>query len=423
MNADAPGGRWRPAPHPDWLRRVNDEGRWMDLPRVVPLDEAGLTAAASAACDGLDDFGDGDWKAALGALCRALEDEAQLTLMGRLVARAELLVWLGNRLRLSALWKSRPEILAAELAAPVFITGLPRSGTSILHELLATDKRLRAPLSWEALHPCPSERSDEKPPPDPALVERADQLLCLWERLAPEYRAMHKMGARLPCECGLLMANTLISDHIAALYQIPSYHQAMAGWPLGPVYGWHRRLLSTLQWREPLRPWLLKAPAHLSFLPQLFEAYPDARVIQTHRDPLQCMASTASLLGTIYWMRSDQPFEATAFEDTIIGEATAARLDEATRLRDEGAVPAGQFLDSRYQDLMADPVAALERVYGFLRLPFGAQDAERVEAYLRRRPKDKFGVHRYAPPDPGRIAAERPCFAGYQARYGVPSEL
>ena len=423
MNASTPKIPWRPAPHPDWLARVNDEGRWMDLPRTVPLDAAGLMAAASEACDGLDDFGDGDWRAALDALAAALDSEARLSLMGRLVARAELLVWLQNRLRLTALWRARPEILATGLTAPVFITGLPRSGTSILHELMATDPRLRVALSWEALHPSPREAGGEKPAPDPAVIEHADQLLCLWERLAPEYQSMHKMGGQLPCECGLLMANTLISDHIAALYQAPSYHQAMSGWPMGPVYAWHRRILQTLQWREPRRPWLLKAPAHLSFLLQIFETYPDARVIQTHRDPMQCMASTASLLGTIYWMRSEQAFEATAFEGIIMGEATAARLNEATRLRDAGAVPAERFIDSRYQDLMADPVAALERVYDFLDMPFSGDDAARVQRYLRARPKDKFGAHRYEPPDAGRIAKERPGFAGYQARYGVPSEL
>ncbi len=426
MEKTPPSERWTPEPHPDWLQRINDEGRWMDLPNVVPLDEAGLLSAASAACGGLEDFGDGDWRAAFRVLLQALESEAQLSLMGRLVCRAELLRWLENRLRLTALWRDNPAILAAPLSPPIFITGLPRSGTSILHELLATDPRLRVPLSWEAVYPCPERPDDgagaDKPPPDQASIERTEQLLCLWERLAPEYQSMHKMGARLPCECGLLMANTLISDHIAALYQIPSYHQMLASSPMQPVYGWHRRLLQTLQWREATRPWLLKAPAHLSFLPQLFAAYPDARVIQTHRDPLRCMASTANLLGTIYWMRSDQPFESTAFEDTIMGEATAARLNEATRLRDEGHVPAEQFIDSRYQDLMSDPVAAMQRIYGFLRMPFGAPDAERIEAYLRRRPKDKFGAHGYAPPDSGRIDRERPHFAPYQARYGVPSE-
>lgn len=411
---------WRPAPHPEWLSTVNREGLAFELDEVVPLDAESLLRSARRRT-GLSDFGDEDWREPFQVLTEALQTEAQLTLMGRLITRNELILWLSNRLQVQALCKAHPEIEQAPVQAPIFIAGLPRSGTSILYELLAQDPRFRVPASWEALFPCPApEHSGGSPDP---RREKAHQLLTQWGRLAPEYRTMHEMGAEIPCECGMLTAHTFVSDHIAALIQSPSYHSWLAEADMEPVYRYHKRLLQVLQWRRPAQHWLLKAPAHLSHLETLFKVYPDARVIQTHRDPIKSMASATSLLGTLYWTRSDQHFEASLFEDLMLGEATAARLDRVMAQRDTGAVPAAQITDSRYQDLIDDPEATVSHLYDWLGLHFSDNDKQRVHDYLQYKPKGKHGAHRYTPPSPEQVARERPLFASYQQRYHVPNEL
>ena len=407
---------WEPAPRPDWVAQLNDEASCFDLSSLLPVDASSLIERARRDC-GLEDFGDSDWREPFEILCRGLEEEAQLNLTGRLMARNDLLVWLNLRLRLQALCAERPAIIEAPVEQPVFIVGLPRSGTSILYESLAQASAgaLRVPLTWEALFPLGEDGE--------ASIRRADAMFTQWSRVAPEFATMHEMGGDIPCECGLLMAPSFRGDHIVSNYQIPSYAEWLATADIAPAYAFHRRMLQVLQSQRGSGRWLLKAPNHLAFLPQLFAAYPDARVIQTHRDPLKCMASTLDMLGTLYWMRSDQEFKSSAFEDLILGEATAARLMNAFELRQSERIPAAQCLDVRYQDLMDSPVDTIRAIHDFLELDFGPEHAAAVENYLRHKPKDKFGSHSYRELDTERSRRERALFAEYQKRFRVPDEV
>jgi hypothetical protein len=159
----------------------------------------------------------------------------------------------------------------------------------------------------------------------------------------PAYASMHEMGGRIPSECGMIMANTFLSEHFPALQQTPSYDAWLFTHDWDLAYRYHRRVLKLLQWQSGGNTrWLLKAPNHLGHLPTLFATYPDARVVQTHRDPLKCMASATNLLGCLYWMRSDKAFDSSAFEDLIMGSATASRLANVMRQREEGVVPAAR---------------------------------------------------------------------------------
>ena len=408
---------WVPNPHPDWVQAINDEADSCDLQALIPLDAKSLLETATRNA-GLSDFGDEEWKEPFAVLTESLAGEADLTLLGRLQTRNELLLFLETRLRLNALWNERPQILEQPVLPPIFILGLPRSGTSILYELLALDPRLRVPASWEALFPWTAAASiDPK-----AAMHRAERMLSQWARVVPEYATMHEMGAQIPCECGLIMAPSFRGDHLPSLLQVPSYNQFLAEGQMGPAYEFHRRMLQTLQWQSEAESWLLKAPNHLSFLPLLFEYYPDARIIQTHRDPIKCMASTLNLLGYLFWMRSDQAFESTAFEDIILGQGTATRLENAMHQRDGGELPAEHFFDSRYQELLDSPLSALQNIYDFLQLSFPPEQQQRVANYLQSKPKGKFGSHDYERPDPRQIERDRPLFERYQRRYQVPNE-
>ncbi|MBN7795918.1 sulfotransferase family protein [Parahaliea mediterranea] len=410
-------GRWSPPPHPDWLRRMNAEGACFDLPGVVPLDENSLLRCAREAT-GLADFGDDVWREPFQVLLKALEAEAGLTLMGRLMARSDILLWLQNRLRIVDTFRRHPEIHDEPIDRPIFITGLARSGTSVLFELLSRDPALGSPQTWETFLSCPPPAAASYAT-DPRR-EHIHALVTQWSRVVPEFATMHEMGGHIPAECGMLWANTFISDHIAALYQIPSYHAWYASADLAPVYAWHRQMLQLLQWRNPRRHWLLKAPEHLGHLPALLEIYPDARVIQTHRDPIRCMSSATSLLGSLYWMRSDRPFDATAFAGLVEGEATAARLERVMAQRAAGLVPSQNIHDLRYADLLTDPMACIEALYTHFHMPLTEVTRGAMTAFLADKPQGKFGSHQY-----GISAADhasRRYFAAYQAHYGVPSE-
>lgn len=408
---------WSPPPHPAWLQQMNQEGECFDLPAVVPLDAGSLLAHACTST-GLEDFGDDRWLEPFNILVNALEEEARLTLMGRLMARSDIILWLRSRLLVADTLKRHPEILDEEIVRPMVVVGLPRSGTSILYELLAQDPDVGVPLMWEALQPCP--------PPEAASyhsdprIEQADRLFTQWNRVAPEFAAMHEMRGDIPAECGLLMAGTFISDHIASLHQTPSYSAYCAQADYGPVYAYHKTILRILQWKNPRRRWLLKAPEHQVHLDTLLETYPDAMIVQTHRDPVRCMASTTSLMGTLYYMRSDQPFNAAMFENIIMGEATALRLEQVMNQRDQGLIPEANIVDSRYQDLMDDPVRCIEQLYGHFGLHLPDSTRERMRRYLESKPKGRFGRHNYQLDD--RKLAERQLFRRYLDRYQVPAE-
>ncbi|MEP1470125.1 MAG: sulfotransferase [Halieaceae bacterium] len=415
--SDSEAPLWTAPPHPDWLAAMNQEGECLDLPAVVPLDASSLIEHACHST-GLDDFGDEQWREPFAVLLKALEEEAQLTLMGRLMARSDILLWLRSRLQVTKLLQANPEILDEKIIAPMVIVGLPRSGTSILFELLSQDPGVGVPLTWEAILPCP--------PPESASyytdprIQKAHQLVTQWNRVAPEFASMHEMGGSIPAECGQLMTGTFVSDHIASLHQTPSYSAWCAGADYLPVYQYHKRILQVLQWKNPRQRWLLKAPEHQVHLDTLLQVYPDARIVQTHRDPIKCMASATSLIGTLYRMRSDQPFNAEMFEDIIMGDATAKRLEHVIEQRDTGVIPETNIADSRYQDLMDNPIACIENIYDHFDMTLSSVARSRMETYLEKKPKGKLGQHQYQVSK--RSSSERSLFKRYQERYDIPDE-
>lgn len=412
----AEGNFWTPPPRPDWLAAFLEETQAWDGTAVAPLEADELIATAMRRT-GLSDFGEDDWREPFQILVRAIEEEAELHLFGRLWTRQDLLLFLETRLQIEALFKAHPEIEDEVIDQPVFVTGLPRSGTSILFELLAQDSQFMAPANWEFVLPCP--------PPEAAIyrndprVPRAHDLITQMGRVAPTYKAMHEMGAWIPNECGVAFRLSFRSQHLAATFQVPTYTNWLFAADQEPAYRYYKRLLKLLQWKNPRRHWLLKAPEHQSFLPVLFKVFPDARVIVTHRDPVKAQGSVTNLMGTIYSMRSDKPFDAKAFEELLSPEGTAARLDQMIDWMESGTIPADDLTSSRYADLIEEPVAALEKLYAKIGFTFTPETRTAVEAYLAQKPKGKFGAHNYAVDQQD---STRKLFARYQDYFNVPSE-
>jgi len=401
-----------------WLRAANALGRpWKGL---VSLDADALLAAARRST-GLQDFGSDDFMEPFRLLMKSLLEEAQLSFVGRLLARRDVFVLLCNRLRITELFKRHPQLGEQEVKEPLFIIGLSRSGTSILHELLAQDPALRPLESWEARFPCPppDDASCEKDP----RVRRADFELRLWPALMPPYESMHENGARIPAECGAITANAFLGDHLPALHQVPSYAARIAELDVRPAYAIHKQILQILQWKRTPRRWVLKAPAHMNWLDTLLDVYPDARIVQTHRDPLQVMGSVVSLISAIVWMRAerlDPELVKLAFGPAYY----APQLERVMELRDRGVPPTDQIIDVRFLDLMKDHFATLRGVYQHFGWEYTEEAERRQRSYLEHKPRGKFGRHFYDFKDLGLdLPTERARYARYQARFGVESEV
>jgi hypothetical protein len=324
-----------------------------------------------------------------------------------------------NRLEVRATLRQHPEILEEPIASPLLVVGTGRSGTSLLHELLAQDPRHRVARTWELLHPCP--------PPERATyhtdarIAAADQEYRFWHLVAPEYQTMHENGGDVPNEDPLIDTLEFASDHLMGSYPVPSYTRWLARNDPAPAFRAHRRFLQLLQWRGPGGRWTLKSPSYLAKLPAFFAEYPDAYVVLTHRDPLVVLPSLVSVMATLQWMHSDTVDVERIVKSAVHG--TAIAMDLAMGWRADGTIPDDRIIDVRFADLAADPVGTvrtvLERAGGAL-----AVDAEpRMRGYLDARPRDRHGRHEYDFSDTGLDADEtRARFAAYQARYDVPSE-
>lgn len=412
---------WTPPPRPDWLRQFNAEAEHMDIRNLVPLDPDELIATARRTT-GFSDFGGDEWREPFEVLLRAIENEAELHFFGRLMTRSDILIWLQALLGVQAAFNEHPEIADEEIREPVFIAGLSRSGTSILFELMAQDPQFRSPAHWEMMFPYPPPTREHYH--DDPRIARCQHLITQWNRVVPSYATMHEMDARLPNECIIAQGCTFVSEYIPILFQVPSYMHWLgtrADWEY--PYRFYRRMLQLWQWRNPGEHWLLKAPSHINYLPVLFKVFPDARVILTHRDPLQAQASVTSVAGTFYWMRSDKPLDVGAFEDLMLPERLAERLDRVIDWLDAGVIPAERCISSRYADLMSDPLAAIRKVYAQCGLSLDQDALGRVSAYVKAKPQGKFGRHEYrSASGTAEEARLRQLFRRYQQRFQVPDE-
>jgi len=413
---------WTPPPRPEWVEELNAFGRQLGSPAaLVRLAEPSLLDAAREQA-GLDDFGDVDssaWREGLGVFVRALEDEADLNLLGRLMARNDLVRALVNRLEVRATLAQHPEIRAIPIEAPLLVVGTGRSGTSLLHELLAQDPRHRVARTWELLHPCPPpERATYQTDP---RIAAADQEYTFWHLVAPEYRTMHENGGDVPNEDPLIDMLELASDHLMGSYPVPSYTRWLARVDLAPVFRAHRRFLQLLQWHCAGDRWVLKSPSYLAKLPAFFAEYPDAHVVLTHRDPLVVLPSLVSVMATLQWMHSDSVDVGAIVTSAVHG--TAIAMDLVMRWRDDGTIPDDRVIDVRFADLVGDPVATVRTVLQRSGTQLEGQGEERMLAYLAAKPRDRHGRHDYDFADTGLDPeATRARFAAYQARYDVPSE-
>jgi hypothetical protein len=386
---------------------------------LVSLDERDLLEGARRAT-GLHDFGDDDFREPLRRLLSCLENEADLTLVGRIAARRDLTGLLINRLRLAEDRKRHPEIATERIVAPIFIVGLPRSGSTLLHHLLAQDPDTRAAQAWEVMYPSPppTRASYETDP----RIERARKQLRWLDWMAPDFKAIHPVGTQLPLECIAIMSASFRATRFQTTYNVPSYEAWLNDQDMRPAYAFHRRFLQHLQWRAPGARWVLKAPSHVFSFDALLDIYPDARLVQTHRDPVTVMASVASLSSVLHRAFSRRR------EPSRFGQEVTVRwtdgLEKSLELRRSGRIPSERVVDVRYRELAQNPMAIVRHIYAHFAMPLTAAADRRMREFLAENHRNQRGRHQYTLDTFGLDAhdlARR--FKAYSEYFGVPSEL
>ncbi len=408
--------QWRAHP-PLRLRALNAAGRTVQRLGFgrAPLDEASLIEAAHAQT-GLEDFGPDRFRIGLRTLTESLERESRLTPMGRAAARREFVGHLANRLRVLEHRKRHPEVAAQEIRRPLFVMGMARTGTTLLFGLLAQDPANRSPQTWEVSNPCP--------PPETATydsdprIEQAERRFGSMKRAVPGFDAIHPVGARLPQECLMIHAMDFHSMLFEAMYNVPSYERWLELQDMRPTYRFQRDFLQHLQSRCPGERWVLKSPAHLMTLDALLDVYPDAIIVQTHRDPLEVIGSAASLHCTLRSASCDGIDPHDVGRDQL--DFWSRHLDRAIATRDRIADQASRFFDVQFEDLLSDPLGCVGRIYSHFGIDLTDEAEARMGKFMAENAREKHGVHRYTLEMFGIDAGEaHDRFAGYCRRFDV----
>lgn len=369
---------------------------------VTLLDEAGLTG----------DIRDGV-RPGLEAALAALATEHGLTSEGRGQALAQ---FRGILCRLAAIVADRakhPEIADVVIDRPVFILGLPRCGTSMLHALIGADQSVRTPLSWEVAMP--------SPPPEAATFD-SDQRADAFDAYVDEnfsgkwadVKKAHPIGARIPQECGMILESAFQGINPTMMFRLPAFYEWYRSADTSFGYRIHKMWLQHLAWRTPRARWVLKVQEHAYHLPELLAVYPDALFVQPHRDPVTVLASISRLIEVIRSVAFDHQDRVALGEELLHlwndGQVASMAVRKAR--------PDLPILDIGYRALVADPVAMARRIYDFAAIDWTPSGEAAMHRWLAENPAGKHGAHRYELGDFGLTEDRvRSVYADYIAAY------
>jgi hypothetical protein len=400
--------------------------------RVVSLDPDDLLASARSRT-GLHDYGDPSFREPFAVLLEAFERDAELSALGRISTRGLVLQLLANRLRIEDLFRRHPEIEHERIERPIIIAGLPRTGTTHLHNLISQDPSLRSLPYWESLEPVPDPREapaaasfaqraeGERRPAgwrDPRVV-RCEKALAMVHRVMPLFPLMHEMTDDARHEEIQLLAIAFSTMLFESSYFVPSYADWYKKSDQRPAYRYLRRCLQALQWLRGPRRWVLKSPQHLEQQAALIEIFPDATFVQTHRDPLRITASLCTMIA--YGSRMN----ARRVDPVAIGRYWAARTEDLLRgsIAGRALLPPAQVIDVHFRQFMKDDVATAERVMEFAGHPVTDTARAAIRAFMDANPRGKHGTIDYRLEDVGLDAAERrSALRFYSDHFGVEDE-
>lgn len=370
------------------IRLLNKSGAALERVGFQPkaLSAAQLIENAKRRCN-LEDFAEPEFFEPLSRLLESCHREARLNVIGKLALKNDVVRILCNRLFLARDRQRYPEIAKQEIHESLFIVGLPRSGTTLLHTLLAAEPAHRVPLTWEVMSPSPpNEEGCQR------RIRQAARDLAMLRWLAPTFESVHATGAELPQECVSLISPTFLSDQFDTMYNIPSYRAWFFRQDLRPAYAYHRRFLQHLQFRQSAERWILKAPAHMFAAPALLSIYPDAKFVQLHRDPIEAVASVSSLVTILRRVFSDSVDPIQVGSDAMVYWSDAVKT--FMQVRDQ--LPSDRICDVYYNEVRRDSIAAARRVYEHFGWELKPEVEQKMRAVLAEQTSRSNGVHRYS---------------------------
>ena len=332
---------------------------------------------------------------ALVARADAFNDEAKLSLFGALVVRGQFKKSAVNALGFEDIIAKHPEILGEKITKPLFVLGLPRTGTTLLQRLLCMHAGARYLPFWEAYSPIPNKLDDGALGAhgcrDDGRYAEAKRSLALLNWVGPEFSKIHPIEVDDPEECYHLFRTHFLVPPGFDFGWVPGYWDWFGPQAHADTYPLHRRQLQVLQWLDRRQHWILKCPNHLSGIRQLLDTYPDARIVYTHRDPQKIIASLCSLTAVTWSMTSDQ---------VDLRQVADFALDMAQRCQEAGrnalqTIPRDQIMHVEYDELVADPVAMAQTVYERFGYPRDPALEGKMRGWLDEHPSNKHGVHRY----------------------------
>jgi hypothetical protein len=338
---------------------------------------------------GLSDFGDDAFREPYELLLRSLRDEARLNTQGVIMLQRTILRLLVNRLLTEQAFASNPEMAQTPIERPLYILGFPRTGTTLLHSLLACDPASRWLRLWEGLHPAPAPESLE----DDSRIATTRDWVAGFEKFVPNLARAHKLDATGPEECLWLIEHTFADLIFELRAHVPSYSKWLAEHEADKsLYRYYRRQLQMLGWKCRGSHWVCKAPRHLPGLGGLLSVFPDARIVQTHRGAESVLPSICSLCEITQSAASD------TVDKTAIGAHWHQRLLEIERRSGEvrAAADPAQFLDVQYADLVANPIDTVQRIYDYHGYDYSAEFENGMKQWLAGNRQHKHGAHRYS---------------------------
>ncbi len=343
---------------------------------LIPLEMNNLLSGAIRRT-GLEYAADQQCEESLEFLIDACNSEACLSLIGRIATRQHLLELLETRFRLIDQWRRTPEIMEQAIHPQIFITGLPKSGSTFLHRLLAEDVTNRVPRVWEVMFPLPSPLHGTNAA-DPRIKSADNRLR--WLRWAnPDLVMAHPVGALIPQECGAILGYSFASNVFLDMFSIPSYETWLRNRDMTSAYEFHQRFLKHLQWQNPARRWALKSSDHVHALDTLVKIYPEARIVFLHRDPLkvlQAASSQMSLLKNVFSRRINMR-QLGAYETRNLND----KVKKILEFRATHGELEDRFMDVRYLDLATDPVGTVRAIYERFDFNLFIEDESRMKAF------------------------------------------
>ena len=404
---------YRPLP----VAMFNALARSVAKPMGFGALDVGAMMAAARSKTGLHDFGDEWFVDALKVLVASVNEEAELTPLGRLIQGQRLVGALAHRLRAEELLRSNPEIHDIEIDKVVLIAGLQRTGTTTLHRLVASNPCMRSLMAWEALNPLPLRGEGRDDAWRRKRRAKAAQRSIAY--LAPALFAVHPIQYDAPEEDIFLLDTSFMSQTPEATMRVPSYARWLEAQDHTRAYEYVVQLLKILHWQRPGRAWVLKTPNHLEHLDVVLRVFPNATIVQTHRDPVRALGSFCSMVAHGRGLLSDQVDPGEIYTHWL--RKVQRMVERSMGVRDAG--DPGKFVDVSYYDLIEDPVGQLRSIYHRAGIAFGsamARGAEQAAAESRQR---RHGRHVY---EAGSFALDIDLierrFAPYRARFDIPQE-